>query len=70
MHDLQQNKANAIAFYRMAYLGQPRQAVEQYVGAKYIQHNPDVADGPEGFIATLNGCSRSIRKSPSPSCGG
>ncbi len=49
--NLEQNKANAIAFYRMAYLGDPAGAVARYVGNQYIQHNPDVADGPEGFIA-------------------
>ena len=48
--DLEQNKQNAIAFYRMAYEGNPRGAVDLYVGKEYIQHNPDVADGPEGFI--------------------
>ncbi|MGB6037300.1 MAG: ester cyclase [Cryomorphaceae bacterium] len=45
-----QNKENAIAFYRMAYLGNPANAVELYVGENYIQHNPDVADGTQGFI--------------------
>ena len=49
--DPQANKQNAIAFYRMAYLGNPAAAVEKYVGAEYIQHNPDVADGKAGFIA-------------------
>lgn len=48
--NLAQNKENAIAFYRMAYEGNPRQAVELYIGKEYIQHNPDVADGTEGFI--------------------
>ena len=47
---LEQNKTNAIAFYRMAFLGNPRKAVQLYVGDQYIQHNPDVADGPDGFI--------------------
>ncbi len=46
-----QNKKNAIAFYRMAYEGNPRQAVERYVGDWYTQHNPMVADGPEAFVA-------------------
>jgi predicted SnoaL-like aldol condensation-catalyzing enzyme len=49
--DLEQNKANAIAFYKTAYLGEPRKAVELYVGDQYIQHNPVVEDGKEGFIA-------------------
>lgn len=44
------NKENAIAFYKMAYHGNPRDAIEQYVGDQYIQHNPDVADGLDGFI--------------------
>ncbi len=48
--DLEQNKYNAIAFYKMAYLGKPKQAIEKYVGNEYIQHNPDVADGTQGFI--------------------
>ena len=45
------NKANAISFYKMAYEGKPKQAVELYVGAEYVQHNPEVADGKEPFIA-------------------
>ncbi|KAA3614591.1 MAG: hypothetical protein DWQ05_14945 [Calditrichaeota bacterium] len=50
-HDLAQNKQNAIAFYKTAYEGEPRKAVELYVGNEYIQHNPSVANGPEPFIA-------------------
>ena len=49
--NLEQNKQNAIEFYRTAYLGDPSLAVEKYIGPEYIQHNPDVADGTEGFIA-------------------
>ncbi|MFT6866909.1 MAG: putative SnoaL-like aldol condensation-catalyzing enzyme [Cyclobacteriaceae bacterium] len=48
--NLEQNKANAIAFYKMAYEGNPKQAVAQYVGADYIQHNPMVGNGPLPFI--------------------
>lgn len=48
--NLEANKNNAVAFYRTAYHGNPRIAVEDYVGDTYIQHNPDVADGLEGFI--------------------
>ncbi|SMD34846.1 Predicted SnoaL-like aldol condensation-catalyzing enzyme [Reichenbachiella faecimaris] len=48
--NLEQNKQHAVAFYQMAYEGNPRQAVEAYVGDEYIQHNPDVANGTEGFI--------------------
>jgi predicted SnoaL-like aldol condensation-catalyzing enzyme len=48
--NLEENKKNAIAFYRTAYLGDPAKAVETYVGAEYIQHNPLVGDGKQAFI--------------------
>lgn len=48
--NLEENKQNAIAFYKMAYEGNPRKAVELYTDGQYIQHNPDVADGIQGFI--------------------
>jgi len=48
--NLETNKQNAIAFYKMAYEGKPKVAIEKYVGREYIQHNPDVADGTKGFI--------------------
>ena len=47
---LEQNKLNAISFYRTAYDGEPRKAVELYVGDEYIQHNPLVGNGKEPFI--------------------
>jgi len=51
---LKQNKANAIAFYEMAYNGNPQKAVELYVGEEYIQHNPLVGDGTQPFIDYFN----------------
>ena len=48
--NLRKNKENAVAFYKMAYEGNPKEAVELFVGNEYIQHNPDVADGKKGFI--------------------
>ena len=45
------NRENAIAFYRAAYEGNPRWAVEQFVGEEYIQHNPLVGNGKEAFIS-------------------
>ena len=51
---LKENKENAIAFYEMAYNGNPKKAVELYVGADYIQHNPLVGDGPQPFINYFN----------------
>lgn len=48
--NLEKNKENAIAFYKTAYEGNPKKAVDLYVGDQYIQHNPEVADGLSGFI--------------------
>jgi len=48
--DLEANKANAMAFYKTAYLGDPEKAVAAYVGDEYIQHNPVVGDGKQAFI--------------------
>jgi predicted SnoaL-like aldol condensation-catalyzing enzyme len=50
MNSPSQNKQIAIAFYRMAFNGDPTRATELYVGDRYIQHNPSVKDGIEGFI--------------------
>lgn len=49
--DLEENKQRAIAFYKTAYEGNPKEAVARYVGETYLQHNPHVPDGTEGFIA-------------------
>ncbi|SDM24309.1 nuclear transport factor 2 family protein [Kriegella aquimaris] len=49
--NLSENKKNAIAFYKTAYLGNPKKAIAEYVGQEYIQHNPAVANGKAGFIA-------------------
>lgn len=48
--NLNNNKKNAIEFYKMAYEGNPRQAVEIFVGSEYIQHNPLVGNGTEPLI--------------------
>lgn len=51
MSEQEQNKANAQAFYDLMFNQcKPREAVERFVGAEYIQHNPEVADGKEAFI--------------------
>jgi predicted SnoaL-like aldol condensation-catalyzing enzyme len=49
---LERNKKTATAFYDLMFnLCKPREAIEKYAGAVYIQHNPHVADGKEAFIA-------------------
>lgn len=47
---IEKNKEHAILFYKTAFEGNPSMAVEKYVGEVYIQHNPDVKDGKQGFI--------------------
>ena len=52
MTEQDRNKANAKAFYDLMFNEcKPREAIERYVGAEYIQHNPEVADGKAAFIA-------------------
>ncbi len=48
--NLEANQRNAVDFYRMAYLGEPEEAMERYLGAAYSQHNPLVGDGKQAFI--------------------
>lgn len=51
MTQLETNKRNVIAFYEMMFNAcEPRRAIETYAGADYIQHNPHVATGKQGFI--------------------
>lgn len=49
---LERNKRTAMDFYDLMFNQcRPREAIERYAGATYIQHNPHVADGKEAFIA-------------------
>ncbi|MFZ0455579.1 MAG: ester cyclase [Ignavibacteriaceae bacterium] len=48
---LEKNKKNVIEFYDTAFNKcNPKEAIEKYAGDDYIQHNPMVASGKEGFI--------------------
>ena len=40
-----------VAFYDLMFnKSRPREAIERYAVAEYVQHNPGVADGKQGFI--------------------
>ena len=59
--DIELNKKNAIAFYKMAYEGNPKKAVELYVGSEYIQHNPEVEDGKKDLLSISLECTMNSR---------
>ena len=51
MPNSDENKKNAVAFYEMMFNAcEPAKAIETYVGEEYIQHNPHVVSGKQGFI--------------------
>ena len=51
MADLERNKQNVTAFYDLMFNQcRPAEAIALYAGDNYIQHNPHVHDGKQGFI--------------------
>ena len=48
---LERNRKAVQDFYDLMFNQcKPREAIDQYTGDSYIQHNPEVADGKEEFI--------------------
>jgi predicted SnoaL-like aldol condensation-catalyzing enzyme len=48
---LERNKHTVTSFYDLMFnQSKPREAIELFAGATYIQHNPGVPDGKDGFI--------------------
>ena len=46
------NKNTAMEFYDLMFNHcDPEEAIKEFTGDVYIQHNPDVADGKDAFIA-------------------
>ncbi len=50
---LEINKKNVVEFYDKAINQKDFEAASKYMGARYTQHNPNAADGPEGLKAFL-----------------
>src|SRR5687768_11506852 len=57
----ERNKEVVRAFYDLAFNRQkPEEAVAQYVGPSYSQHNPTAGDGKEAFIALVKGFTKAF----------
>jgi predicted SnoaL-like aldol condensation-catalyzing enzyme len=52
--DVERNKQVVVDYYQTAFNGDPEKAVADHLGPRYIQHNPDAADGPEAFIGFVH----------------
>lgn len=47
--DAEANRRAVLAFYDKGLNQKDADAALQYVGSRYVQHNPTAPDGPEGF---------------------
>ena len=61
MSDLERNKKVVVDYYQTAFAGNPEKAIADHFGDRYIQHNPDAADGPRHSRPSSTGCAASIR---------
>lgn len=50
---LEDNKKVVVEFYELAINQKNFEAAAKLLGSRYIQHNPNAADGPEGLKAFL-----------------
>jgi len=50
---MEANKKAAIEFYDVAINKKDFDAASKFLGNRYVQHNPNAADGPEGLKAFL-----------------
>lgn len=51
---LEKNKKNVVKFYDLIINKKDFEAAREYMGHHYVQHNPSVADGPEGLRAFID----------------
>lgn len=60
--DLDRHKENVISFYRMAFHGNPREAVERYVGKNIFSIIRWLKMGKKALSIILNACMQSSLK--------
>ena len=53
MSDLETNKKNVVEFYDLIINKKDFESARKYMGDHYRQHNPRVADGPDGLRAHI-----------------
>jgi len=52
---LESNKQTVLAFYEAAFNAKDFEATAEFFSARYIQHNPEIADDFDGLLARLTG---------------
>jgi predicted SnoaL-like aldol condensation-catalyzing enzyme len=65
MQNVEDNKKVVLTFYNKALNDKDPQAALQYLGAPYVQHNPDAEDGSAGFVKYINFIRQSFPQSHS-----
>ncbi|MFD0365828.1 ester cyclase [Nocardia sp. GCM10030253] len=50
---LESNKRTVLAFYEAAFNAKDFAATAALIGDRYVQHNPEIADGLDGLLARL-----------------
>jgi predicted SnoaL-like aldol condensation-catalyzing enzyme len=53
VYDLEANKKNVVEFYDLIINRKDFESARKYMGDHYRQHNPRVADGPDGLRAHI-----------------
>lgn len=56
------NKKTVSAFYEAGFSEKDIEAASKYIGDRYVQHNPLIADGIEGFKTFLSYLKESFPK--------
>ncbi len=60
------NKKLVIQFYESALFQRNTDAIDEYIGEKYIQHNPNVADGKEALRTLIKSMPKRLKSDGPP----